>query len=185
MPTGGKLFFFQFFFRFFQFFFPSETEERHHAQREGSPQCSRAIHVLVCFCVCVWCMYIVLLTHTHKTHTHTHTHTRTRTHTHTHSVTLVILLCRDLWKNSLSAHSSVLCRLTCAPRHASISPWRNAQKSCRFYVQAVCNSLSITHTLNTHTRTHEDRRNARKTGERALVDAVCSCSASNDKGTVD
>jgi hypothetical protein len=29
-------------------------------------------------------------------------------------------------ESHMSAQSSVLCRLTCALRHASISPWRNA-----------------------------------------------------------
>ena len=53
----------------------------------------------------------------------------------------------------------------------------------RFYLQAVCNSLTHIHT-HTHTH-HEDRRHARKSGAGDLADDICQCSASNVKGTVE
>ncbi len=52
-------------------------------------------------------------------------------------------------------------------------------RGSRFFVQAVCNSLSITHTLS-HTTSQ-----AMLSGEGDLAGAICQCSASNVKGTVE
>jgi hypothetical protein len=51
-------------------------------------------------------------------------------------------------------------------------------RGSRFYVQAVCNSLSITHALS-HTTSQ-----AMLSGGGDLADAICQCSASKVKGTV-
>ena len=67
-------------------------------------------------------------------------------------------------------------------RHARKRGEGDLSETCRgsrFFVQAVCNSLSITHTLS-HTTSQ-----AMLSGEDDLAGAICQCSASNVKGSVE